>query len=112
GETVRTLLAALARQIRLADEAGQAVADRDLDAAVVDRGDSGGDDLALLQRGRGFSEVVLLQLLDAERDALLLDINVEQLHLHDVALLEVLHRFLARALPVEVGEMDHAVDLR
>ena len=36
-EAVRALLAAVARQLGLADEAGHAVAERDLDAAIGDR---------------------------------------------------------------------------
>jgi hypothetical protein len=51
------------------------------------------------------------QLLDAERDALLLDVDVEHLGLDHVALLVVLDGLLARLVPVEVGEVDHAVDV-
>ena len=51
------------------------------------------------------------ELLDAERDALLLDVHVENLGAHDVALLEVVDDLLARTVPVEVREVDHAVDV-
>ena len=54
-------------------------------------------------------ERIALELLDAERDALLLDVDVEHLRLHLVALLVLVDHLLARTLPVEVGEMDHAV---
>ena len=54
---------------------------------------------------------IATDLLDAERDALLLDVNVEHLGFDDLALLVVLHRLLARTVPVEVGEVDHAVDI-
>ena len=56
GEAVRALLAAVARQIGLADEAGEAVAERHLDAAVADRGDRAGDDVALLDGAGGGRE--------------------------------------------------------
>src|SRR5438552_617163 len=49
--------------------------------------------------------------LAAERDALLLDIHVEHPGADLVALLVILHRLLAGLGPVEVGEMDHAVDV-
>src|SRR5579864_988911 len=44
-------------------------------------------------------------------DALLLDIDIEHHGLDHVALLEVVDHLLARLLPVEVGQMDHAVDI-
>ncbi len=54
---------------------------------------------------------VARQLLDAERDALLLDVDVEHLRLDRVAFLVFLDHLLARTFPVEVGEVDHAVDV-
>ena len=54
---------------------------------------------------------IALELLDAERDALLLDVDVEHLRLDHVALLVLLDHLLARTLPVEVGEVHHAVDV-
>ena len=51
------------------------------------------------------------QLLDAERDALLLDVDVEHLRLDHVAAVVLLDDLLARTVPVEVGEVDHAVDV-
>ena len=47
-EAVGALLAAVARQLGFADEAGHAVGQHDLDAAVGDARDRAGDDLALL----------------------------------------------------------------
>src|SRR6185369_625988 len=46
----------------------------------------------------------------AEADALLLDIDIEHLDLDDLALAVVVHRLFARPGPVDVGQMDHAVD--
>ena len=54
---------------------------------------------------------IALELLDAERDALLLDVDVEHLGLDLVALLVLLDHLLAGTLPVEIGEMHHAVDV-
>ena len=56
-------------------------------------------------------ERVLAQLLDAERDALLLDVDVEHLGVDHVALVVLLDGLLAGELPVEVGEVHHAVDV-
>ena len=82
-----------------------------LDAAVIQRGDRAGDDLALLQLRHSSLEGVGLQLLDAEADALLLDIDVEHLDAHHLALVVIVDRLLARSAPIDVGEMDHAVDI-
>ena len=59
----------------------------------------------------GIGGCVRSELLDAERDALLLDVDVEHLGLDHVATVVVLERLLARLLPVEIGEVDHAVDI-
>ncbi len=59
--------------------------------------------------GRALFHRVAGKLLDAERNALLLDIDVENGRLHHVALLVFVDDLLARTLPVEIGEMDHAV---
>src|SRR3546814_11994594 len=56
-------------------------------------------------------EGILAELLDAEADALLVDVDVEHLDLDDVTLAVLLGGFLARQVPVEVGELHHAVDL-
>src|SRR3546814_9394436 len=56
-------------------------------------------------------EGILAELLDAEADALLVDVDVEHLDLDDVTLAVLLGGFLARQVPVEVGEVHHAVDL-
>ena len=56
-------------------------------------------------------ERIAFELLDAERDALLLDVDVEHLGAHLVAFLVLLDDLLAGTLPVEVGEVDHAVDV-
>src|ERR1700748_2150314 len=65
-------------------------------------------DRALLDVAR-LGERIALELLDAERDALLFDIDVEHHGLDHVALLEVVDHLLARKLPVEIGQMHHAV---
>ena len=78
-----------------------------------DRGDFAGDDRVLAQVAgvAGLADRILAELLDAERDALLLDVDVEHLRLDHVALVVLLDGLLARTVPVEVGEVDHAVDV-
>ena len=94
-----------------ADKAGDAVADHHLDTAIIGPRDRAGDDLALLQLGHAGFERVGRELLDAEADALLFDIDVEHLHAHRVALAIIVDRLLARSVPIDVGHMDHAVDI-
>src|SRR5580700_10809877 len=111
GEAVGALVVAVARQFGTLDEGGEVGArDLDLDAALLDLQHFAGHDRALLDVA-GFCEGIAFELLDAERDALLLDIDIEHHGFHHVALLVVVDHLLARKLPVEVGQMDHAVDV-
>src|SRR5882762_5831103 len=111
GETLGALIGALARQFGPLDEGGKVGAgDPDLDATFLHLEHFAGHDRALLDVAR-LGEWIAFELLDAERDALLLDIDVEHHGLDHVALLEVVDHLLARKLPVEVGEMHHAVDV-
>src|SRR6185312_8839705 len=111
GEALAALVVAVARQFRALDEGLELGAgDLHLDAAVLDLDYLAGHDRTLLDVAR-LGERVAFELLDAERDALLLDIDVEHDGLDHVTALEVVDDLLARHLPVEVGEMDHAVDV-
>src|SRR5579864_4091980 len=110
-ETVGALLAAVTRQLGLADEAGHAVGQLDIDAGVRRAGDRRGHDVALLDLGHAGLERIGLELLDAERDALLLDIDVEHLDPDHLALAIILHRLFAGLVPVDIRQMDHAVDV-
>src|ERR1700687_3255051 len=110
-ETLGALIGALARQFGPLDEGGEVGAgDLDLDAAFLDLEHFAGHDRALLDVA-GFCERIAFELLDAERDPLLFDIDVEHHGLDHVALLEVVDHLLARKLPVEIGQMDHAIDV-
>src|SRR5258705_2590935 len=111
GKTLGALVVAIARQLGPLDEGGEVGArDLDLDAAVLDLEHFAGHHRALLDVAR-LGEGIAFELLDAERDALLLDIDIEHHGFHHVALLEVVDHLLARKLPVEIGQMDHAVDV-
>src|SRR5262249_24754749 len=110
-EAVGTLLAAIARQLGFADKAGHPIADHHIDAAVIRSRDRAGNDLPLPQLCHSGLEGVGLQLLDAEADALLLDIGVEHLYAHRIALAVIVHRILAGTAPIDVGHVDHAVDI-
>src|SRR3981189_3177910 len=110
-KTLGALVGALARQFGPLDEGGEVgTGDLDLDAAFLDLEHFTGHHRALLDVA-GFCERIALELLDAERDALLFDIDVEHHGLDHVALLEVVDDLLARQLPVEIGQMHHAVDI-
>src|SRR6202165_4051267 len=111
GETLGALIGALPRQFGPLDEGGEISAgDLHLDAGLLHLKHFAGHDCALLDVAR-LGERIALELLDAERDALLFDIDVEHHGLDHVALLEVVDHLLARKLPVEIGQMDHAVDI-
>ena len=56
-------------------------------------------------------DAAALKLLHAERDALLLDIDVEHDRLHHLALAVEVERVLARHAPGDVRHVDHAVDV-
>src|SRR4051812_31685199 len=110
-ETLGALIATLARQLRALDEGGEVGARYlDLDAAFLHLQHFAGHDRALLDVA-GLCERIAFELLDAERDALLLDIDIEHDGFHHVALLEVVDHLLTRQLPVEVGQMHHAIDV-
>src|SRR3546814_7421552 len=68
----------------LADEADGAVADLHLDAVVGHLMHRAGHHVALLQLLGAAGEGILAELLDAEADALLVDVDVEHLDLDDV----------------------------
>src|ERR1700737_2125651 len=111
GEAVGTLVVAVARQFRALDEGGEVSArDLDRDTAFLDLEHFAGHDRALLDVA-GLGEGIAFELLDAERDALLLDIHIEHHGFHHVALLVIVDHLLARKLPVQVGQMHHAVDV-
>src|SRR5215471_3970899 len=110
-EAFGALVVAIARQFGALDEGGEVgTDDLHLDAGLLDLQHLAGDDRTLLDVA-GLGEWIALDLLDAERDTLLLDIHIEHHGLHHVALLVVVDHLLARKLPVEVGEVDHAVDV-
>src|SRR5580700_1355546 len=119
GKAVRTLLGTVTRQLRTLDEGGVLGADDlHVDAAFLHVDHLTGDDGTLLELagsagiGRGSRATAsAAQLLDAERDALLLDVDVEHLRLDLVALLVLLNDLFARPFPVEIGQVHHAVDV-
>src|SRR5262249_53963187 len=102
-KAVRPLFAAVARQFGLADEPRHAVAHRHLDAAIGNSRDRTGHDIALPYLGHAGFERVGFELLDAEADTLLLDIDVEHFDPHCVALAVIADRLFARPVPVDVG---------
>src|SRR5580704_9250934 len=114
GEAVGALLGTIAGKLGALDEGGEFGADDlDVDAALLDLGDLAGDHRALLQFASSLLRhgAAIGKLFDAERDALLFDVDVEHLRPDLVALLVLLDHLLARPFPVEIGEVHHAVDV-
>src|SRR5579864_5242598 len=114
GKAVGALFGTVARELRALDEGDEVGADEiHVDAALLHLGHLAGHDRALLQFATGFGRdrAAVGELLDAERDALLVDIDVEHLRFDLVALLVLLDNLLARPFPVEIGQVHHAVDV-
>src|SRR6185437_6032747 len=111
GEAFGALVVAVAGELGPLDEGGEVGADDlHLDAGFLHFQHFAGHDRTLLDVAR-LSERIAFELLDAKRDALLLDVHIEDDGLDHVALLVIVDDLLARSLPVEVGEVDHAVDV-
>src|SRR6266702_2033930 len=111
GKAFGALVVAVTGELRALDEGREVgTGDLHLDAALLHFEHFAGHDRTLLDIAR-LGEWVAFELLDAKRDALLLDVHIEHHGFHHVALLVVVDHLLARKLPVEVGEMDHAVDV-
>ena len=117
-EAVGALFVAVAAKVGALDEAGRAiVASLHFKAAIAHFEHGDGDDLAFLsprcpsrlQRRRRRS--ALFKLLHAERDALLLDIDVEHDGRDLLALAVQRQRVLARDAPGDVRHVDHAIDV-
>jgi hypothetical protein len=113
---LRTLLVAVAAEIGALDEAGRAVvADLNLEAAVAHFEHGHGDGLVLVDAGgacaAALGDAAALELLHAEADPLLLDVDVENHGLHRLALAMQVERFLAGHAPGDVRHVDHAVDV-
>src|SRR5690606_27743693 len=114
GETLGALLVAVPAEVGPLDEGLYAVVDQaDVEPAVAHRDHFAGHDrvLAQLAGASSLADRIARHLLDAERDALLLDVDVENLRLDHVAAVVLLDDLLARTVPVEVGEVHHAVDI-
>ena len=61
--------------------------------------------------GAALGDAAALELLHAERDPLLLDVDVEHDRLHHLALAVQVQRLLAGHAPGDVRHVDHAVDV-
>src|SRR3981081_1806128 len=108
-ETLGALIGTLARQFGAFDEGGEVGAgDLYVDTGFLHIEHLAGDHRALLDVAR-LGKRIALELLDAERDALLFDIDIEHDGLDHVALLEVVDHLLARKLPAELAYVNHTL---
>src|SRR5262245_47343448 len=108
-ESLRPLLAALACKIGTLYEGNKIGAgDLHIDPGLFHLRNLAGNDRPLLEIACRFHRIAG-KLFDAERNAFLFDVYIENLRLYDVAFLVLLDYLLARALPVEIGQMDHPV---
>jgi len=91
-------------------EAVDLVGELDEGAEVRDLGDLAVDEVADAELAVDLAPRVGLGLLDAQGDALLVDVDVEHDGFHVVALLHDLGRVVDAARPAHVGHVHHAVD--
>src|SRR6185503_19432582 len=101
---------ALGRELRDVDQALDALFDLHEHAEVGDAGDRATHAYARGIPPRHGGPRVFGQLLDTERDALVVDVDAEHHRFDVVALLEELRGVLDLLGPVEVGDVDQAVD--
>src|SRR5262249_47336742 len=81
-----------------------------VDAGFLPFGEFAGHDRSLLEIASRFHRIAR-ELFHTKRNALLLDVDVKDLGFDHVALLVFLDHLLARTLPVEIGQVDHAVHI-
>src|SRR5260221_381953 len=102
---------AVARDLGGAQVAFHVLLELDHGALGLDRLHHAAHDVALVVGGHVVAERIALELLDAERDALALDVDGQHHGLDLVALLQRLHGLFAGRLPGKVGEVHQAVDV-
>src|SRR6185312_5253743 len=110
-QVLADVLDAVARHFRRPQVALDLRVERDDRALRIEALDGAADDAALVVNRDEVAERVALELLDAERDALALDVDREHHGVDLLALLVVAHRLLAGRRPRQVGEVDEAVDV-
>ena len=120
-EPLGPLLVAITAKVATLDEADRAiVADLHVETSVLHRTNGDGNGVALLYatgstgacaRTRRNAAADILELLHAEADALLLDIDVEDLRRDGLTLAVKRQRLLARNTPCDVRHVDHAIDV-
>src|SRR6185369_7778715 len=103
------VLDAVARDFRRAKVALDVAVERDHRALAVQRFHGPLDDVALVVGGDIVGERIAVELLDAERDPLALDVDREHHRLDVRALLVVAHGDFARLRPRQIGEMNETV---
>src|SRR5262249_36527635 len=108
-ESLRPLIAAFTRKIGALYEGNKiGTDDLDVDPGLLHLRNLACNDRSLLEVARRFHRIAS-ELFDAERNAFLFDVNIENLCLYDVAFLVLLDNLLTRTFPVEVGQMNHPV---
>src|SRR5690606_23427723 len=113
-KALRTLFVTITRQIRTADEAVEVVIDQtNFQTTIGNSGYFAGYHgiLAQFTRSCCFTDLVAGKLLDAERDAFLLNVNVENDCLNDFTLVVLFDDLFAWAVPVKIGKVNHTVDI-
>ena len=110
-ETLGALVLAVARQVGTADKGRHiAIADRYFQATIGHRGHFACHRIATAQIGDALKRVTI-KLFNAQADAFFFLIDVKHNRFHALAPIILRQSFIARSIPIEVGNMHHAVNL-
>ena len=109
-EDILDLLDTVLADLRDVDESVDVAGEFDEGAEVGDLGDGSLDEIADLELALDLLPGIGLELLDAEADALVGLVDVDDDRIHLVALLEDFARVVDLLGPAEVGDVHHAVD--
>ena len=110
-ETLRALVLTVARQIGTTDKGRDiALGNRHFQTAIGNRRHLASHRVATAQIGNALKRVAV-QLLDAKADAFFFLVNIQHHGFHRVAFIILRQRFIARCVPIEVGNMHHAVNI-
>ncbi len=96
GEPVGALLAALTGKIGPADKARQPIPDGNLKPAIDHVGNRAGHGIAALDAVHRIFERIVIELLDAQADAFLAGIDIENLDLDQIAFVEIFDGVVSR----------------
>ena len=109
-ETLRTLVFAVARQVAAADKGRNIrVANCHFQPAIINGGHFASHRIAATQIGDALKRVAI-KLFNAKADALFFLVNIQHNRFNGLAFGELRQGFFAGHIPIQIGNMHHAVN--